>query len=442
MAVSVSNLTSGQDGTDDSDSVVASATYTAGRMYLLTLCSRADAVQPTISSISAPTSSGIVWTEIDHSDFDASGSRRTLFLYRGFATSTVSSGFTITWGATQTAKTWNVDEVTGMDTSGTQGSGAIVQSAKNTGASVTSLTVTLAAFGSTANATYGSFGNAGEGALVAGSGFTRTATQQVSGEAGCAAEFKATNDTGVDMTGPTMDVGGIAVEIRAEVIMFDAASNSTYQASASSYNWSHTTATGSNRYLIVGVSMLSVAGSTVSSITYNSVAMTFLGAISSVSGAVRAELWGLVAPSTGSNSIAVTLSTGLISAACAVSFTGVHQTSPTEGFNSASATNVGAADATVNVTTVATNDWVVDQVATDDTAITVGAGQTSRNNVTGAGGSGADSTEPATTPASVTMSWTNVAGLATWSIVAIALRDVNASTLSSSHQFLLTGVGA
>ena len=221
----------------------------------------------------------------------------------------------------------------------------------------------------------------------------------------------------------TLYLGGIA---------FDVASNSTYQASASTYNWSHTTyASGNSRYLIVGVSMLSVAGSSVTGITYNSVAMTFLGAVASVSGAVRSELWGLVAPSTGANSIAVTLSTGLVSAACAITFTGVHQTSPTEGFASATATNVGAADATVNVVTVADNDWVVDQVATDDTAITVGAGQTSRNNVTGAGGSGADSTEPDTTPSTVTMSWTNVAGLATWSIVAIALRDINAATLAS-----------
>lgn len=213
-----------------------------------------------------------------------------------------------------------------------------------------------------------------------------------------------------------------------EQITFDSASNSGYQAAASTYNWLHVTA-GRNRYLIVGVSMLSLA-QTVSGITYNSVAMTFLGAQNSVSGAARVELWGLVAPTLGSNTIAVTLTGAIASAAGAVSFAGVHPTSPTEGFNSAQATNVGAADATVNVTTVATNDWIVDQVATDDTAITVGALQTSRNNVTGAGGSGADSTEPATTAGAYTMSWGAVEALATWSIAAVALRDVNASTFT------------
>lgn len=212
-------------------------------------------------------------------------------------------------------------------------------------------------------------------------------------------------------------------------ILFDAASNAGYQTAQSTYSWSHT-CTGSSRYLTVGIAMLSVGGSSVSSITYNGVAMTKIDAKASVSGAVRAELWGLVAPATGSNTIAVTLSAALDSIGEAVSFTGVHQTSPYEGTGDASATNVGAADATVNVVTVADNDWCVDIVATDDTAITVGAGQTSRNNVTGALGSGGMSTEGPDTPAgSVTMSWTAVGALATWSIVSTALRPVESAGL-------------
>lgn len=212
-------------------------------------------------------------------------------------------------------------------------------------------------------------------------------------------------------------------------IAFDATSNSGYQAAQSSYSWSHT-CTGSNGYLAVGVAMLSLA-QTVTSITYNSVPLILLGVKSSVSGACRIELWGTIAPTTGSNTIAVTLSGAIASAGCAASYTGVNQTSPTEAFNSAQATNVGAADATVNITTVADNDWVLDIVATDDTAITIGAGNTSRANVTGAGGSGAlADTNGAKTPAgSVTMSWTNVGALATWSIGGIALRPVAAANL-------------
>lgn len=209
-------------------------------------------------------------------------------------------------------------------------------------------------------------------------------------------------------------------------INFDNSANSGYQ-TVSSYSF-NVLVTNAERYLVVGVSMLSVAGSSVSGITAGAVAMTFLGAISSATGAVRTELWGIIAPTAGTISIAVTLSAALDSIANATGFNGVHQTSPTEGLNTASATNVGAADATVNITTVADNDWVIDNVATSDTAITVGAGQTQRNNVTGALGSGAMSTEGPKTPAgAVTMSWTNIAALATWSIVAIALRPVAAS---------------
>lgn len=232
-----------------------------------------------------------------------------------------------------------------------------------------------------------------------------------------------------------------------DTVVFDAASNSTYKTAASTYSWSHT-CTGSNRYLTVGISMLSVAGSSVSSITYNGVALSLIKAQASVSGAVRAELWGLIAPASGSNTIAVTLSASLDSIGGAVSFTGVHQVSPYEGANSATATNVGAADATVDVTTVSVNDVCIDVVASDDTAITVGTGQTSQNNVTGTLGSGAMSTEGPKNPSgAVTMSWTAVGALATWSIASVALRPIPALALSvtltaSKGTFTETGITA
>jgi hypothetical protein len=224
-------------------------------------------------------------------------------------------------------------------------------------------------------------------------------------------------------------------------ILTDATSTSGYQTADASYSWDHT-CSGTDRYLVVGISMLSVAGSSVSSITYNGVSMSLLGTQASVSGAVRVELWGLTAPDTGTHSIAVILSTALDSIGNAISFVGVHQTTSTEGVASASATNVGAADATVNVTTVADHDWVVDVVATDDTAITVGAGQVQRQNISGTLGSGAMSTEADKTPAgSVTMSWGNVAGLATWSILAIGLRPVGAAAAGITGDATLTQDG-
>ena len=205
-------------------------------------------------------------------------------------------------------------------------------------------------------------------------------------------------------------------------IAFDATSNSGYQ-TTTPYSWSHT-CTGSSRVLIVGVSMLSVAGSSVTGITYNGVALTKIRSDISAVGAVRTELWRLVNPASGSNTVEVTLSATLDSIAAAVSLTGVNQTNPTGSHNGASATNVGAADATVSVSTTADGSWLIDAVATTDTAITVGAGQTQRSNVSGTLGSGGTSTEgPKTPTGSVTMSWTDVGAAATWTVSAVEIAE-------------------
>ena len=151
-----------------------------------------------------------------------------------------------------------------------------------------------------------------------------------------------------------------------------------------------------------------------SGITYNGVAMSSIG--SKVESFFSVELWGLANPATGSNTVEVTLSGIADTVANASSFTGAATT--TEGFASASNTT---GDATVDVTTVEDNDWVVDSVVASDGTITVGAGQTQRQNVSG---SVAMSTEGPKTPAgSVTMSWTDLE-LATWAIVAVALKPL------------------
>ena len=215
-------------------------------------------------------------------------------------------------------------------------------------------------------------------------------------------------------------------------IQFDSASNSGYQAASSSYSWSHT-CSGSNRFLSVDIAVLSVLGTTVTGITYNSIALSFLGSKTSGTGSDRIETWGLIAPATGSNTIAVTLSASVASSGVAVSYTGVHQTSPTEGFNSNEGTNGGSpADATVDITSVANNCWIHAAVATNDTTIT--ANQTTRNNVSGALGSGADEDFGPQTPAGTkTMSYTNVGALAPWAIAGYALRPTAASSLAVAY---------
>ena len=214
-------------------------------------------------------------------------------------------------------------------------------------------------------------------------------------------------------------------------IALDATANSGYQAAQSTYTFNRTV-TGSNTFLAVDVHILSVPGTTVTSVVDDSagaaVAMTLIGVKSTVSGAGRIECWGLAGAATGTKTIAVTLTASVASAATAVSYTGAHQTSPTEGFSSAQATNVGAAFATVDITSVADNCWIHGACVSDDTTIT--ANQTSRNNVTGALGSGAneDNNGPKTPAGVVTMSY-DVSALGTWAIGGYAIRPIAASSL-------------
>ena len=209
---------------------------------------------------------------------------------------------------------------------------------------------------------------------------------------------------------------------------FESASNSGYQAAQSTYSWSHV-CSGDNRFLAVDVALLS-AGSTVSSITYNGVDLSLLVGISTVTSLGRVECWGLANPASGSNTIVVTLSGTIASAGTAVSYSGVHQVSPTEGTNSNQATNgASAADATVDITSVADQCWIHAAVATGDTTIT--AGQTTRNNVTGAGGSGADEDFGPQAAGLKTMSYTDIGAVMTWAIAGYAIRPVTASSLLS-----------
>lgn len=169
----------------------------------------------------------------------------------------------------------------------------------------------------------------------------------------------------------------------------------------------HTTS-GSDRLMLVGVSIDNDDSETVSSVTYNGVGLSFVGAQNSVDDA-RVEIWSLVAPSTGTHDVVITFSAPLRRSGHAgvMTFTGVHQTTPLGAF----ASNFAQSDpgpATVDVSSGA-NELVFDTVGCEScSSLTVGGGQTERWNLSiNHGGTmiyGAGSTEPGA--ATVTMSWT------------------------------------
>src|SRR3989475_8076237 len=87
-------------------------------------------------------------------------------------------------------------------------------------------------------------------------------------------------------------------------IAYDASSSTS--GSAASFTFALTTS-GANRLLVVGVTIQTNAGQTVSGVTYAGAALTFVRS-DIIAGSVRSELWYRIAPATGSNSVVVTLS--------------------------------------------------------------------------------------------------------------------------------------
>ncbi len=198
-------------------------------------------------------------------------------------------------------------------------------------------------------------------------------------------------------------------------IAFDAASTVT-PSSGTSLSWTHT-CTGANRYLFAEAFSVT---DLVTGITYNSVAMAFIGKTATGAGTNFVYLYGLAAPTTGANTITITYSgASAYTNGCGASYTGAKQTGQPEASttNSASATSIAA-----TVTTVSANAWVV-VGGSDDASTPTFSGGTGRANAS-AGAFLAD-TGPVVTPASTTI--TCNAGLANWGVVTAALTPIPAS---------------
>ena len=110
-------------------------------------------------------------------------------------------------------------EFNGVDTSGTNGSGAVVQSASNKATSVTSLTVTLSAFSSSANRPVSFFNHRVAEATTQEPGYTELDEgSHGSPAAGAECEWHAsTADTTPTASWLTAaNAGGFAIEVKAQ----------------------------------------------------------------------------------------------------------------------------------------------------------------------------------------------------------------------------------
>lgn len=226
-------------------------------------------------------------------------------------------------------------------------------------------------------------------------------------------------------------------------LAFDVASSSS-GSSVTSLSWSHT-CTGSNLVLFVTAQVYddtSAAERAIASISYNSVAMTKVNRTET--GNIGAEIWYLINPATGPNTIAITCGgNNNFIAAGGMSFTGADQTAPAEANNIGSGFGKTASTA---VTTITDNAYVIDSVVKYNTteAITKGASQTQAHNLSVGAGfgiiGGASYQGPKTPTGSVTMSWTWITTSRDWAQVVVSVKPAAAAG-AATHFLSSLGVG-
>ena len=200
-------------------------------------------------------------------------------------------------------------------------------------------------------------------------------------------------------------------------VVFDNASTSGYEAALSTYSWTHRTGTLYRGIIVVGVEIF--ATGTVTSVTYNSVNLTFLRA--DANGVYRTELWYLVNPTSGSNTVTVNLSVALTSIASAQTYWNVNQGSPIDANNGSNGTGTPAS---ASVTTINAAARVVGALSTlTASGVTSAGAQAPRTSGTGALGTGdSDDKGLIDTPASTTLQWNGIGVGNSWAVSLVSLK--------------------
>src|SRR3990167_480026 len=152
MALSVVNLGVDSFNNGSDGGTTGSFAPTNGRLVIAAIATSSDAC----TAVSLSGGGVTTWTQFQTVLTGTGTNERKIWLFHAYqATYGSAAAVTITaTGATSTA--WIIFDIAGTDTSGTNGSGAIVQSPTNTGTTETTSTVTIASFGDATN--NGAFG--------------------------------------------------------------------------------------------------------------------------------------------------------------------------------------------------------------------------------------------------------------------------------------------
>jgi len=215
MPITATHLLTSGDSADATSYVTASISPTAGKLVLLAVANVSTATPP--ANTPTVSGAGMTWTEVA-TKVETTDTFRRITVFRGVAGGS-SGALTIDFaGETQLRCGWSISEFADCDTSGTNGANGIVQSVtgENVASPNTDLSITLAAFTSTDNATYGALRKASAEAVSPGTGFTELGEYEFETGNIIETEFKATNDTSVDWSWASGNsfATGIGIELR------------------------------------------------------------------------------------------------------------------------------------------------------------------------------------------------------------------------------------
>jgi hypothetical protein len=211
MAITCTHITTGASTTDGTSFATASVTPSANKLYLLFISNTKATTADAVSSVSG---NGLTWVSVASRNFNTSNVNR-ISVYRAMIASAPSAGaITITFAASQTGCAWSLLEIDGVETSGSDGAGAIAQFTSSLGTSTTPLATLNAFDDATNNATVGGFSSAAASTYTAGTNFAiKGQTTYLTPSSSIATEFFAGSDTTVDATIASAAWGSIAIEI-------------------------------------------------------------------------------------------------------------------------------------------------------------------------------------------------------------------------------------
>jgi len=225
-------------------------------------------------------------------------------------------------------------------------------------------------------------------------------------------------------------------------VAYDQVGSGDNNAGSATITWSHTTGSGANRIMIVGVSIRS-STVTVQGIAYGSQSLTFLRSDYNSNSPVRTELWYLVAPVSGTQTITVTLqgfgASTVKATGGSCSYSGVSQTAPVAG--DASGANANSNNPSVTLSVANANSYLVGVIgmSTATSVSSEGSSQTMRWDQTTAFGSadrGHGSDKGPVGSGSQSMSWT-LSGTTTWAASVVAIKPAIVTTTGNGSVDIL-----